>query len=77
MLKYVIVALDGEKDSTLIRKFVDNELLAIDSMAIRKYLRSITPEIEMKIEVPDGESGDTFPVSFGFGLGLFWPDSQI
>ncbi len=77
MLKYVIVALDGERDSTLIRKFVDNELLALDSRAIRQFLTKITPDIDLTVEVPDGESGDTFPVSFGFGLDLFWPDSQV
>ena len=77
LLKYVIVGLDGDADNNKIRQFVDNELLAIDSMAIRKYLRSITPEIEMKIEVPDGESGDTFQVPVSIGLDFFWPDSGV
>jgi len=77
MLKYVIVSLDGDRDNAQIRKFVDNQLLALDSRAIRQHLTKITPDIDLTVNVPDGESGDTFPVSFGFGLDLFWPDSQV
>jgi hypothetical protein len=76
LLKHVIVALDGEEDSQAIRKYVD-QMLAIDSRAIRQYLVSITPEIDLNIEVPDGESGDTFRVPLAIGLDFFWPDAKV
>ena len=76
-LKYVIIGLDGNKDLTEVRKFIETELLAIDSRAIRKYLRTVTPEINLTIDVPDGESGDTFQAPVTIGLDFFWPDSEL
>ena len=77
MLKYVITAIDGDSDNNKIRQFVDNHLLAIDSRALRSYLKQITPDINLSVEIPDGESGDTFPVTFTFGLDFFWPDAEL
>ena len=77
LLKHVIVELDGDTDKSKIRKFVDTNLLAIDSRAMRIFLKTITPEIDMSIEVPVGESGDTFPSQLSIGLDFFWPDSEL
>jgi len=76
-LKHVIIAIDGEVDPVKVRKFIDTELLAIDSRAVRTYLKSITPEINLSVEVPDGESGDTFRSPVAIGLDFFWPDAEI
>jgi len=76
-LKHVIIAIDDENDPVKVRKFIDTELLAIDSRAIRTYLKSITPEIDLSVEVPDGESGDTFRSAIAIGLDFFWPDAEI
>jgi hypothetical protein len=76
-LKHTIVAVDGDDDSATIRKFVDSQLLAIDSRALRKYIDSITPDIDMTLQVPDGESGDTFRSRLSVGLDFFWPDVKI
>jgi hypothetical protein len=77
LLKHVIVELDGDDDKSKIRKFVDTNLLAIDSRAIRQFLKTITPEIDMSIEVPVGEAGDTFPGQLDIGLDFFWPDAEL
>ena len=77
MLKHVIVAIDGETDNAKVRKFVDKDLLAIDSRAIRQHLKSITPDINLTVEVPDEETGDTFPVTIVIGLDFFWPDHKL
>tara|TARA_R110000803_G_scaffold36562_1_gene78557 strand:+ start:321 stop:1184 length:864 start_codon:yes stop_codon:yes gene_type:complete len=77
MMKYVIVDIDGESDNTKIRKFVDTRLLAIDSRAIRTFLKKITPEVDLTVDVPDGDSGDTFRAPIGIGLDFFWPDSNL
>mgnify|MGYP003115571855 CR=1 FL=1 len=77
LLKYIITELDDDSDKAKIRKFVDRELLAIDSRAIRQYLRSITPDIDLKVEVPDEETGDTFRTAINIGLDFFWPDVEI
>jgi hypothetical protein len=77
LLKHMIVALDGDDNKQGIRNFIDTHLLAIDSRAIRQYYKSITPDIMMSVEIPDGESGDTFRSQVNPGLDFFWPDAQI
>ena len=77
VLKHSIIELDGERDNMAIRKFVDNQLLAIDSRAIRVFLKAITPEVDLNIDIPDGESGDTFRGQISIGLDFFWPDADI
>jgi len=77
MLKYVITEIDGDADNSKIRRFIDNELLAIDSRAIRKHLKSVTPDIDLSIEVPDEETGDTFRSQLNIGVDFFWPDAEI
>tara|TARA_R110002051_G_C8712891_1_gene495802 strand:- start:760 stop:1617 length:858 start_codon:yes stop_codon:yes gene_type:complete len=77
MLKHVIIGLDGDTDNIKIRKFIDNNLLALDSRALRQYLKTITPDINLSLEIPDGESGDTFRSQLPIGLDFFWPDSEI
>ena len=75
--KYVITSIEGDTDNTKIRQFVDRDLLAIDARAIRSHLKKITPDIDMSIEVPDGETGDTFRSNFTVGLDFFWPDAVV
>ena len=77
MLKYVITEIDGDADNSKIRKFIDNELLAIDSRAIRKHLKLVTPDIDLSIDVPDEETGDTFRSQLNIGVDFFWPDAEI
>ena len=77
MMKYVIIQIDDETDNIAIRKFVDNQLLAIDSRAIRQHLKKITPDIDMSVEIPDGDTGDTFRSQISIGLDFFWPDAGL
>jgi len=77
MMKYVIIELDGDADKQKIRQFVDNGLLAIDSRAIRNFINKCTPEIDFSIEIPDGETGDTFRSQLTIGLDFFWPDANL
>ena len=77
LLKYVIVELEGDTDKTKIRKFVDTNLLAIDSRAIRTFLKQVTPEIDLSLDIPDGESGENFRSELTIGLDFFWPASSL
>jgi hypothetical protein len=77
MLKYVIIEIDGDADNSKIRRFIDHELLAIDSRAIRKHLKLVTPDIDLSIDVPDEETGDTFRSQLNIGVDFFWPDAEI
>ena len=76
-MKYLITSVDGSTETAYIRKFVDNELLAIDSRAIRNYMSSITPDVDLSVDLVDEVTGESFRGSFTFGLDFFWPDAQI
>ena len=77
LLKHVIVEIDGDADKANIRKFIDTNLLAIDSRAIRTFLKQVTPEIDLSLDIPDGESGENFRSELTIGLDFFWPDSSL
>ena len=68
-LKYTITSVEGETDTKTIREFVDNALLARDSRALREYIRSIQPDIDLTWTLDSGEE-----VSIPMGIGFFWPD---
>jgi len=75
-LKHIILSVDGDVESRTIRQFVDNNLLARDARSFREYIRSVTPEIEIKFDYEGSngiEEGATVPI----GLNFFWPDAAI
>jgi hypothetical protein len=70
-LKYIITSVNGKRDITDIRQFVDGGyLLAKDARALREYYSEIQPGIEL-VYYPEGvEEG----IPFSIGLNFFWPD---
>jgi hypothetical protein len=73
-LKTSILAVDGNRDRTVVNTFVDNEFLALDSLAYRTHLISVTPDIDLsfKVDLDDGEDEEvTVPVTVQF----FWPSA--
>ena len=73
-LKYMILSLDGDYERKTVRNFVDNQLLARDSRALREYVRQIQPDVIMTFdyENENGEMqrGANVPLNINF----FWPD---
>jgi len=69
-LKYFITAVDGDTDQKTIRSFVDQQLLARDSRALREYIREIQPDVDMTY-IPEGE--DT-PVVVPVTATFLYPD---
>jgi hypothetical protein len=74
-LKKMIVAIDGKADRATVNKFVDNELLSKDSMALRSYVREITPELDMtfNFNCPNCSNGERMDVPMT--VQFFWPES--
>jgi hypothetical protein len=71
-LKHQIVSVDNNNDKNSIKDFVDNYLLAIDSRALRSYIKKISPDIDLncKISVNGTEEDIDIPINLNF----FWPD---
>jgi len=74
-LKYQIQSVDGDKTQKTIDNFVDNEFLALDARAYRKYVNSITPDVEMSFEYTS-QSGGSHTIDIPLGLDFFWPAAE-
>ena len=68
-LKYIITSINGDSDRKTVREFVDNELLARDSRALRQEIKRISPDIDLTIKGDDGED-----IAVPISLNFFWPD---
>jgi hypothetical protein len=73
-LKHQIVEVNGERDKSFIRNFIDNGLLANDSIALRKYVKSITPGIDFTFTFVGSDGYVEEGVSLPMGLSFFYPE---
>ena len=71
-LRYTITEVDGDKSKEMVNSFAQN-MLARDSVAFRKYIADISPDIELTQEIELG--GDTVSVSIPLTVEFFWPKS--
>ena len=68
-LKYMITSVNGDRERKNVREFVDNEILARDSRALRQEIKRISPDIDLTIKGDDGED-----IAIPISLNFFWPD---
>jgi len=71
-LKHQIVSVDGNDDKTSIKEFVEQYLLASDSRALRAYIKSVSPDVDLstKVVINGVEEDIDVPINLNF----FWPD---
>jgi hypothetical protein len=74
-LKYQIQSIDGDKEQKTIDNFVDNEFLSLDVRAYRKYVSSLTPDMDLTFDYTSG-NGNTTQVAVPLGLDFFWPAAE-
>ena len=70
--KQQIISIDGDTNLTTINRFVDKEFLALDSREFRKYIKSITPNVDLTFEYTS-QIGDPHTVNIPIGVTFFWP----
>ena len=70
-LKHQIISIEGDTDKNNIRSFTER-MLAQDSRALRKYIKDISPDVNLstKVKVDGVEEDIDIPISLSF----FWPD---
>ena len=73
-LKHMITSVGGSRETKDIRQFVDKQLLAVDSRALRKHLETVQPGINFKFYPENGPEGG---VALPIGLNFFWPDFRV
>lgn len=73
-LRYMIKSVDGDNSIGTINKFV-NGMLARDSRALREYVKTISPDLDMKFTYTH-EDGEVEEAPISMGVGFFWPSSE-
>lgn len=68
-LKHQLTSVDGSQDRNVIKEFVEFNLLAADSRALRLYIKEVAPDINLSFTT-DGGGEVAIPINLSF----FWPD---
>jgi predicted RNA-binding Zn-ribbon protein involved in translation (DUF1610 family) len=72
-MKQVIAAVDGNEDRGFINSYVDN-MLSRDSLALRKHLKEVTPDIDTTIYFECPHCGhEASNMQLPIDVGFFWP----
>jgi hypothetical protein len=69
----MILKVGDNDDRGFINKWVKNNLLARDSRALRKYIKEISPDLDLKYEFTSDITGETEALDIPFGVGFFYP----
>ena len=72
-LRHSITSVDGDNSQSVINDLAQN-MLARDSMHLRKEMKNVTPDIQLSQEIEIG--GDTVKVDIPMAVGFFWPDAE-
>jgi hypothetical protein len=72
-LRYMITSVDGNSDLAHITKYI-NGMLARDSKAFREYVKTISPDMNMKFEYTH-EDGEVEEAPITLGVSFFWPSN--
>ena len=75
-LKHMIISVDGNSEKSYINNFVDNEFLSRDSLAFRQYLSTITPDVDMSVDILDS-NGKKVEVTVPITVRFFWPSAGV
>ena len=73
-LKSIILSVDGDIDKKYIGDFVDNELFAVDSKELRRYIKEVSPDIDLTYEFISDETGERREMSLPIQASFFWPE---
>lgn len=72
-LKYIITSVGGVREPGAIRSFVDNQLLARESKALRDYIKQVQPDIDLTVKV--NYRGVEEDIALPINVSFFWPDA--
>ena len=71
--RYMILSVDGNEDRGFINKWIQNGFLALDTQSFRKYVKEITPDLDLKFEFTSELTGETEALDIPFGINFFYP----
>ena len=68
----IIIEVNGNRDLGHVSNFVSNQLLAGDSRGLRKYMKQITPDLDLTFEFEHSD-GELEALRIPFGINFFYP----
>lgn len=74
--KYMITAIDGKEQKSAINAFVDNEMLAKDSIAFRSYLKEVSPDYKFTYQFECSSCGHSAELPYNLGADFILPDAS-
>jgi hypothetical protein len=74
-MKNMILSIDDDSDQKVINHFVDNELFAVDSKALRAYINEVVPDIDLTWEFVSEETGEGRVMQLPMDVTFFWPSN--
>jgi hypothetical protein len=75
-MKYILTSVNNDYEQKAIREFVDTQLLAIDSRALRNHISEIQPNVDLTFDF-ENRRGDIERIDIPIGLQFFWPDASV
>ena len=69
----MIQSVEGNSDRGYITKWVQNEFLALDTKSFRKYVRELSPDMDLKFEFTSELTGEQEALDIPFGISFFYP----
>lgn len=72
-LKYMIVSVNGNSDRGYVNNWVANQFLAKDIKAYREYIKTISPDLDLKFNFVSEVTGESEALSIPFGIDFFYP----
>ena len=76
-LGHIITALDGNTERAAIRRFVNEELVSKDSLALRTHLREMMPDIDSTFDFQCTNCNLERKEETPMGVSFFWPNSGV
>lgn len=74
-LSHVITGVNGNSETVVIRRFVNDELPSIDSLAFRKQMRENMPDLDTTFQFECAHCGLERKEEMPMGISFFWPNS--
>ena len=75
-MKHQIIAIDGNRDTKAIRDFVETELMARDSLELRKNIKNSGPDVAMQFRFECEHCAHDEVVDLPIDSGFFWPNTK-
>ena len=72
-LKHIILSIDGNDDKAMIRDFVNNHLLARESLELRNYMYDISPDYDLTVKIDRPDVNYKGDMVLPIGTDFFWP----